>query len=549
MAVCRVCRKKIPDNQEYCKECFEKYQKKMDESYLDSLLKSIQPPEKLSSNTTNRNHDLSDSRDKSLLLNNKSQNIMEQDERILKREFNKENELNTSTDDDILSMLQDYPDDNKSDDVDGLDFYFDTDDDVGMEDTDEDLLALLDMISAQDETKSDNSNILAEEEKKDRNHESTKDKHSDEDLTDSTILSIDNLSSEVSESMKEDLSQEEKKSNTSDVGDIFSDVLNAVDTLSDKDQAAFDKEVPLPTDKENVKQENSQAKKDKNSKKGLFKKKGKKKEKKQAGKDKTEVILSEDNESEKNGEDVKEKKNKKVKPKKIKKKKAGLISENKEEDFADTSTSKPKVKQSKKVKKLHSKKKLKTKENKAANEKPNEVLAGTENHVKINKAAIIFVMTFFILLGGVIIIGTNLYSYSLNIRGASTEFSRKRYEEAYNRIYGLDLRKSDRKLYNKIMTVMYVKKELNSYKNYMDINMYPEALDSLLKGLKRYDQYIDKAKELGIKDDLDNVREQVLTELKTQFDMTEEEADKINSSKDQAKYSINVIKMAKAKKN
>ena len=54
----------------------------------------------------------------------------------------------------------------------------------------------------------------------------------------------------------------------------------------------------------------------------------------------------------------------------------------------------------------------------------------------------------------------------------------------------------DIELYDKIMTVMYVNKQLNSYNNYYAINRYPEAL-VFIKGLERYDKYIELATLLG----------------------------------------------------
>ena len=99
-------------------------------------------------------------------------------------------------------------------------------------------------------------------------------------------------------------------------------------------------------------------------------------------------------------------------------------------------------------------------------------------------------------------------------------------------------------LYNKIMTVMYVNKQLNSYHSYYEMKKYPEALDSLLKGLNRYDRYIELATMLGIDDDMDYVRNQILSELDSVFHLTEEEALQIASMEDIADYSKKVYEVA-----
>ena len=93
---------------------------------------------------------------------------------------------------------------------------------------------------------------------------------------------------------------------------------------------------------------------------------------------------------------------------------------------------------------------------------------------------------------------------------------------------------------------MFVNKELNSYNNFYAIGLYPEALDSLLKGLERYDKYLQDAESLGIESDLNYVRRQILGELKRSFSMTEKDAAELNAIKDQEEYSERIREKALA---
>ena len=77
----------------------------------------------------------------------------------------------------------------------------------------------------------------------------------------------------------------------------------------------------------------------------------------------------------------------------------------------------------------------------------------------------------------------------------------------------------------------------------MALEKYPEALDSLLKGLKRYEKYIELAAELGIETDLKHVRKQIVTELNRKFELNEKNAMKIIKMKDQTEYSITVYEI------
>ena len=133
-----------------------------------------------------------------------------------------------------------------------------------------------------------------------------------------------------------------------------------------------------------------------------------------------------------------------------------------------------------------------------------------------------------------------MFSYSLSIKNATDYFGRHKYTQAYNEVYGIDLKDEDIELYDKIMTVMFVNKQLNSYNCYYHMRKYPEALDSLLKGLQRYDKYAELATMLGIKTDLDYVRDQILAELYNVFGLTEEEALRIIDSENRMQYSIAV---------
>ena len=146
---------------------------------------------------------------------------------------------------------------------------------------------------------------------------------------------------------------------------------------------------------------------------------------------------------------------------------------------------------------------------------------------RINRAGASIVFAFFVILAVVIIVGTNIASYSIAIRHAEKEFERKRYNDAYEEVYGIEIEPEEQLLYDKIMTVMYVQKQLNSYNNFMVMEEDAKALDSLIKGLQRYEKYMYLADELGITADFDYVRGQLLEAINRNFGLQEEETDKL----------------------
>lgn len=440
------------------------------------------------------------------------------------------------------------------------DFYNNFDNDSSMDDADEDLLALLDMISAQDDNlpyeeellsihptevneEAYNINKVAQPEDivsldniELNDFDSYNEEEKVDDLLDS-ILDLDYTPSMDNNNTKK-VNNEDK---ISDVGGVFSNVISAVDLIDNETEAEFAK---LTQQLEHQKQEVP-------VKLGFFQRIfGKNKDKVKAAK------KSEDEE----GKPLAKKESKKPKTKekkaKIKKNnkktnsKMEAAGKNSDDLISQEKSSKAKVKKAKKDKKKQDKKTAikktaepKVKPSKKAKEIVNEITEDTEVY-NVSKLLIVFISTFIILVSGFVILGTNAYSYSLNLKNAKTNFDRQRYTEAYNEIYGLDIRKQDQAIYDKIMTVMYVNKQVNSYNNYMDMDKYPEALDSLLKGLERYDKYLEKANELGIKKDLDSIKLTIIEELNKKYQLTEKEAQELNALEDQSEYSIDVISIA-----
>ena len=211
---------------------------------------------------------------------------------------------------------------------------------------------------------------------------------------------------------------------------------------------------------------------------------------------------------------------------------------NKEEKEALLAEKKEQEKQVK-LEKQRVKKEAKA-EKKAKKMEEAKLLLEEMERTRINRAGASIVFIFFAMIAVVIIVGTSIFSYSLSIKNAEYEFENDRYTAAYNEIYGLDIKDEDIMLYDRIMTVMYVQKQLNSYDNYNRMNDKPKALDSLLKGLQRYEKYIELAVELDVDGDLESVRNKILEKINESFSLTEQEAMEIIQSDSQAEYSKKV---------
>ncbi|MDF2538200.1 MAG: putative rane protein [Herbinix sp.] len=342
--------------------------------------------------------------------------------------------------------------------------------------------------------------------------------------------------------------KQEENSSPGDVGAVFSDALKAVSSLDDPD---FD-ELSLQDQITDVDASKKKGKKKRVKKAKVKKEKVKKVKVKKEKKKKSKGNQSSEGEDSSNSQSgpkadkaagivkgkskspVDEEAATKENPKKAKKKPAGKGNKGISSEETSENDKSGKVQPAGK-----NQKKKDTKEKKKKKKEIMQVIDEIdEDEGKINGFGASFIFVFFGLLVTVLLIGTNIFSYTLSIQNATKYFNRKDYTEAYNEVYGIDFKDEDLEIYDKIRTVMFVNKQLNSYNNYYAIGQYPEALDSLLKGLGRYEKYIELATMLGIESDLNYVRNQIMAELNNVFKITEEEALNIINSDSQAKYSV-----------
>ena len=159
---------------------------------------------------------------------------------------------------------------------------------------------------------------------------------------------------------------------------------------------------------------------------------------------------------------------------------------------------------------------------------------------RINRVGAMVVFVLFAICAVGIAFGSDFFSYSVSVNNAEKSFNLaldndvSYYNDAYEQIYGLEVKPEDQELNDKIMTVMFVNKELNSYNNYMVLEEYESALHSLLQGIYRYGKYYENAISLEIDRDLDFVRKQILEELGKTFQISEDEAEVLRSQLEQA---------------
>ncbi len=170
------------------------------------------------------------------------------------------------------------------------------------------------------------------------------------------------------------------------------------------------------------------------------------------------------------------------------------------------------------------------------------------NEGKINKFGASIIIMMFAAVLCFIVLGTGYYNYKISIEKAQFDFDLQRYDDAYNDVYGLDIKEEDLELYDKIMTVQYVNVQLLSYMRYNSLDMDAEALDSLMKGLRRYEKFIQYGAQIGVVEDLDYLKKQILQQLDEVFGVDESTAYAMLEFETQEEYSVQIYEIV-SKKN
>lgn len=220
-----------------------------------------------------------------------------------------------------------------------------------------------------------------------------------------------------------------------------------------------------------------------------------------------------------------------------------VLTPEQEEELKKEKEEKKKAKLAKKTEKKQAKaeKKQADKEQKTAkaNEKKavrkaeeERILAEDGPEKKLNKPLVIIIMIFFLAIGGIVIVGSGIFDYSLVITKAKSYFERQKYGLAYREIVGVQIKEKDEELEDRIYTVMYVERQYEAYQNYVLMDNPNLALDALLCGLEKYDAYYGDAVALDIVEDLDYVRDEIIDALNTTYGLSEEDARDILSLTD-----------------
>lgn len=293
----------------------------------------------------------------------------------------------------------------------------------------------------------------------------------------------------------------------------------------------------MPTEGEEMQQGEAE---DSGKKQGFFAKLfGKKKDKalEKAEADENQQIIKEVEEElqeeEKKAEEKEEKKKKKKakKDKKGKKKgKAGGEEQAEGEDAEAEDGKKGKKEKKKKVKK---------------EKQPKEIEVGPKEP-PLPKKPVILIMLMAASILALVLLSHNLINYQSSISKADSSFINRNYEDAYQNILGVDVKEDDKQLYDRIRVMMKLEAKYEMYLAHIEQSKYDEALNDLIMGVIKYDQYKKDAEELGIQQAFDDELALIEEQLNVVFGVDVDQAREWHNTLSALDYTETVRNVVKA---
>lgn len=195
---------------------------------------------------------------------------------------------------------------------------------------------------------------------------------------------------------------------------------------------------------------------------------------------------------------------------------------------------------------LKQEKALKKAEKKQAKKEAKEAEADHEVVGRINPLGATIVAILFVTVGVAAVFTTYRIQHGGFVQKAQNYFANEDYIRAYDTVVDEDLQDDDPVLYRRIRICSQVQKELNSYKNYLAMGKKTESLDSLIKGMRFYEQNKSEAQELSIQPAYDKLNKKLLEGLAQSFGLGDRDAKSLMAIQDQAQYTLQIQQLASA---
>ena len=188
----------------------------------------------------------------------------------------------------------------------------------------------------------------------------------------------------------------------------------------------------------------------------------------------------------------------------------------------------------------------KEKRKKAKKEKPPKEVVVTPKEPPLPKKPVILIMLMAASILALVLLSHNVINYQSSISKADSSFINRNYEEAYQNILGVNVKEDDKQLYDRIRVMMKLEAKYEMYLSHIEQNKYDEALNDLIMGVIKYDQYKKEAEELGIQQAFDDELALIEEQLNVVFGVDVNQAREWHNTLSALDYTETVRSVVKA---
>ncbi len=162
------------------------------------------------------------------------------------------------------------------------------------------------------------------------------------------------------------------------------------------------------------------------------------------------------------------------------------------------------------------------------------------------KGPVIMIVIMVVSMTVLVMLGTNLLSYSAAVASAKEAYSQNEYTTAYQALQGEKIATKDEELYNKLSVLAAVSSEYDAYLTFKDYGSVDMAFDSLVCAAGRYNLNLENAIQFECTDELDGLRQKISDALSATYGMDINAAVEMYNQRNRTEYTIILHRKLKA---
>lgn len=178
----------------------------------------------------------------------------------------------------------------------------------------------------------------------------------------------------------------------------------------------------------------------------------------------------------------------------------------------------------------------KKKKKKKKKEAPAEPLEPSKPEKRVSKKNIAIITGLCLTLTALVVVLCSVIPGFFDKREARDAFYASDYAKSYELLYGKKLDNSDTIIYNKSRIIMSMNRRLTAYHNYLGIGKEVQALDSLLTAITKYPEILAEAEEYHVEKEVNSIYETILSILSDKYHLSEPVAKVIIGYEDDLTY-------------